>query len=184
MLHRSRLGVGLATLAALPLWPMSAQDAPLVGVRVDADRNRLLLEVPQARLGQDLLHQVVLATGGGQGALGLDRGQTGNEAVVRLERRGKRLVLLRDNWTVRALGASEASRRAAAEGFPTSVVAQFPIERDSAGLITADATGLFLSDAYGIRSGLGREDGAAYRLVDSGGTFSAGGASLVPGVAE
>lgn len=184
MLHRSRLGVGLATLAALPLWPMSAQDAPLVGVRVDADRNRLLLEVPQARLGQDLLHQVVLATGGGQGALGLDRGQTGNEAVVRLERRGKRLVLLRDNWTVRALGASEASRRAAAEGFPTSVVAQFPIERDSAGLITADATGLFLSDAYGIAEGIRRAQGGGARVDASRSWFDAARTKAFPRNAE
>lgn len=155
--------------SSVALWamlatPAVAQDAPLVGVRVDADRNKVLLEVPQGRLGQDLLHQVVLATGGGQGALGLDRGQTGNEAVVRLERRGKRLLLVRDQWTVRAVGASEASRRAAAEAFPTSVVAQFPIERDSGGVITADATALFLSDVYGIADGIRRAQGGNARV--------------------
>jgi hypothetical protein len=178
------LSVRLIALTAVSAVSLAAQEAPLVGVRVDADRNKLLLDVPVARLGQDLLHQVVLATGGGQGALGLDRGQTGNEAVVRLERRGKRLVLLRDNWSVRAVGASEASRRAAAEAFPTSVVAQFPIEKDSGGTIVADATTLFLSDVYGIADGIRRAQGGNARVDASRSWFDAARTKAFPRNAE
>ncbi|MEY2733705.1 MAG: hypothetical protein RL340_764, partial [Gemmatimonadota bacterium] len=137
----------LAAITLLVAAPLVAQDAPFIGVRVDADRNKVLLEVPAERLGQPFMHQMVLATGGGVPALGLDRGQVGDGTIVRLERRGKRLLLVTDNWAVRAPGASEASQRAAAEGFPTSVLAAFPIEAEANGAITVDATGLFLSDA-------------------------------------
>lgn len=144
--------------------PLAAQEAPLVGVRVDADRNRVLLELPAARLGQDLLLQSVLATGGGQGALGLDRGQTGLSVIVRFERRGKRILLVRDNWSVRATGADDAGRRAASEGFPTSVIAALPVEQETPDGVTADATAYFLSDTYGIADAIRRAQGGAARL--------------------
>lgn len=147
----------LTLLCAALLVPVSAaapQAASFIGVRVDADRNKLLLEVPAERLDKDFLHQSVLATGGGTG--GLDRGQTGGSAVVRFERRGKRLLLVRDNWSIRAIGADAAGQAAAAEGFPTSVVASFPIESEANGNLVVDATALFLSDTYGIAEGFRR----------------------------
>jgi hypothetical protein len=63
---------------------IGAQEAPFIGVRVDQDRNKILLEIPADRFGKDFLHQSVLATGAGVSALGLDRGQTGGSDVVRL----------------------------------------------------------------------------------------------------
>ena len=125
-----------------------------VGVRVDADRNKVLLEIPAERLNKDFLHQSTLATG--LGALGLDRGQLGSSVVVRFERRGKRVLLVRDNWSVRAPGAKPAEQRAAAEAFPTSVVASFPIESEANGTLIVDATSLFLSDSYGIAESIRR----------------------------
>ncbi|HEX4935672.1 MAG TPA: zinc-dependent metalloprotease [Gemmatimonadaceae bacterium] len=162
-----RLGVlaplACAVIATVPL-AVRAQDRPFIGVRVDQDRNKLLLDVAPDRIGKDFLHQTVLATGGGVGALGLDRGQTGGSVVVRLERRGKRLVLVRDNWSVRALGANEAGERAAREAFPTSVVASFPIEGEAAGTLTVDATSLFLADTYGIAESIRRVQGGNARV--------------------
>ena len=139
-----RLAVTIGTLAVVTIVSLSAapsrtsaqtsaQEAPFVGVRVDQDRNKVLLEIAPSRLGQDFLHQSVLATGAGVGALGLDRGQTGGSDIVRLERRGKRVVLVRDNWSARALGADAAGQRGATEGFATSVVASFPIESEANG---------------------------------------------------
>ncbi|MDX2182911.1 MAG: zinc-dependent metalloprotease [Gemmatimonadaceae bacterium] len=141
-----------------------AQSGGEIGVRVDADRNKVLLDVPVARLGVELLHQSVLATGGGMPALGLDRGQVGNSVVIKLERRGKRVVMLRDNWNVRAVGGTEAERRAAREAFPTSVLAAFPIEGDANGVLTVDATSFFLSDTYGIADGIRRSQGGNARV--------------------
>ncbi len=136
--------------------PSTTQDERFVGVRVDVDRNKVLLEIAPDRLGRDFLHQSVLATGAGTGQLGLDRGQTGGSAVVRFERQGRRVLLVRDNWGVRAQGGDAAAQRAAAESFPRSVIASFPIESEADGTLVVDATGFFLSDTYGIAESIRR----------------------------
>jgi len=132
----------------------SFQRDGFIGVRVDADRNKLLLEIPADRLNSDFLHQSTLATG--LGGLGLDRGQLGSSVVVHLERHGKRILMVRDNWSVRAPGAKPAEQRAASEAFATSVIATFPIESDANGVIVADATSFFLADTYGIAESIRR----------------------------
>lgn len=152
----------LGSVAGAP--SLHAQESPFLGVRVDADRNKVLLEIPAARLDVDFMHQSVLATGGGNPNLGLDRGQTGGSAVVRLSRRGKRILMLRDNANVRALSGSEAGRVAAEESFPQAVVASFPIETDANGVITVDATSFFMSDTYGIAESLRRAQGGNGRV--------------------
>ena len=150
--------------AAAPLVAQSA--APLLRVRIDETRNRALLEIPAAQMNRDLLHMVTLATGLGTG--GLDRGQTGPSGLVRFERRGARVLLVRDNWGVRAPAGDAANQRAASEAFPRSIVGSFPIEGtpDSTGTLTVDATSLFLADAYGVADGLRGPGagGAGYRV--------------------
>ncbi|MCA0374288.1 MAG: zinc-dependent metalloprotease [Gemmatimonadetes bacterium] len=143
-------------LAVVP--PLPAQDAPFLRVRVDEARNRALLEIPSGSLNRDFLHSVTLATGLGTGSL--DRGQTGPSGIVRLERRGNRILLVRDNWTARAPNGDAANQRAAREAFPRSVVGSLPIDGEANGTITADATSMFLTDAYGVADGL-RGQGAA-----------------------
>src|SRR5687767_7553559 len=115
--------LSILTLASIAPVDLAAQERPFIGVRYDADRNRVLLEIAPDRLDRDLLYQTVLATGGGVGALGLDRGQTGGSAVIRFERRGRRVLVRRDNVSVRAIGGDEAAQRAAREAFPYSVIA-------------------------------------------------------------
>ncbi len=142
-----RFGVG-ATAA-------TQEDPPFLRVRIDEARNRALLEIPNEQLDRDVLHQVTLATGlGVSNGPGLDRGQTGPNAVVRLERHGARVLLVRENWSVRAPGGNAANGQAAREAFPRSVVGSFPVESEIAGVLTVDATSLFLADAYGVADAL------------------------------
>ena len=162
---RLRFLVTFALVAALDpaLAQRPATAAPdFIGVRVDADRNKVLLEIPNDRLGKDLLHQSVLATG--FGSLGLDRGQVGGSVVVRFQRHGKRVLLVRDNWNVRAQGGDPAAQRAVAEGFATSVIGSFPIESEANGVMVADATTFFLSDTYGIAESVRRAQQGTPRL--------------------
>lgn len=165
---RSLLAVPLS--ACLLLCSVSAsataQDAPFLRVRVDEARNRTLLEIPTAQLNKDFLHNVTIATGLGNGSL--DRGSTGPSGIVRLERRGNRVLLVRDNWSVRAPAGDAANQKAAKDAFPRSIVGSFPIERDTNGVITADASTLFLADAYGVADGLrGAVAGAGAYRVDA-----------------
>ncbi len=147
--------------------------APLIGLRVDADRNKLLLEIPVAQLDKDLLHQSVLATGAGVNALGLDRGQTGDATIIRFERRGRRVLMVSDNWTSRAPAADAAGQRAAAEAFPRAVLASFAIESDTGGRLVVDATSFFLSDTYGVGESLRRSQQGSARVDASRSWFDA-----------
>lgn len=152
-----------ATVPVAIVSPRAQQDPEFLRVRVDEARNRLMLEVPAAQVGRDFLYTNTLATGLGTGSL--DRGQTGANFIVRLERRGNRLLMVRDNWSVRALGADAAGERAAKDAFPRSVSASFTIESEANGVITVDATSFFLSDVYGVANGLrGGQGGGTYRV--------------------
>jgi len=164
MRRNDLLAITLLAALAISVGAPRVGLAQFIGVRVDADRNKVLLEIAPGRLNRDLLHQSVLATGFGANALGLDRGQTGGSALVRLERQGKRVLLLRDNWSVRAQGADAAGQRAAAEAYPRSVIASFPIESETNGVLLVDATGLFLTDTYGIGESLRRAQQGSARV--------------------
>jgi hypothetical protein len=155
-LTRAALAV-LPVLLLVPAHAFAQQGDGFLPVRVDAERNRLLLEIPDDRMGQDFLYLNTLATGLGGGPPRLDRGQVGSEAVVRLERRGNRVLMVRDNWNVRALEADAAGERAAREAFPTSVVAVFPVDTTAsreAGRTVVDASSFFFSDVFGVANGL------------------------------
>ncbi len=165
--HTRHALVALAVALAAVSQQSSAQsgDAAFLRVRVDEARNRAILEIPSGQVGKDFLHQVTLTTGlGVAGGPGLDRGQTGSNAVVRLERRGNRMLLMRDNYAVRAPAGDAANQRAATDAFPRSVVASFTIDTERDGVITVDASSLFLADAYGVADALRGGQGGAYRV--------------------
>ena len=144
-----RVAATVFTLQALAPLALAAQgDTPFLRVRVDDARNRALLEIPAGQLNRDFLHQVSLSTGLGNGAL--DRAQSGPDGVVRFERRGNRVLMVRDNFGVRAPRGDAANQRAATDAYPRSIVGSLPIEKDTAGVLTVDATSLFLADAYGV----------------------------------
>ncbi|CAN5645309.1 zinc-dependent metalloprotease [soil metagenome] len=140
-------------------------DTGFLPVRIDHDGNRVYLRIPEGRLGEDFLHTITLATGLGSSNTLLDRGQTGSAAVVRLERRGNRVHMVRDNLSIRAIGADEAGVRAAREGFPTSVIASFPIESEEGDGIEVDATSFFMADVWGVADRL-RGGGQGTSRVD------------------
>lgn len=143
--------------------PSPAQAPEFLRPRVDEARNKLLLEIPVAQLGRQFLYQNTLATGLGTGSL--DRGQTGTSFVGRLERRGNRVLLVRDNLYARALSGDAANQRAASDAFPRSVSASFPVEGEANGVLTVDATSFFLSDVYGVAGSLrGGQGGGTYRV--------------------
>ncbi|TVP76803.1 MAG: DUF5117 domain-containing protein [Gemmatimonadales bacterium] len=149
-----RLLVALAVLLVPALGTgapeAQAQEAPFLPLVVDQDENQVLMEIPADRMDQDFLYMNTLATGLGQTSPLLDRGQVGMQAVVRLERRGQRVLMVRDNWGVRAPGTDPLQEQAVAESFPRSVVASFPIREEEGGQLVVDATSFFYSDVFGV----------------------------------
>src|SRR5437763_2741563 len=90
----------------------------------DEKTGKLLFEV--SRLDQDFLYLYSLATGLGSNARGLDRGTTGDDGVVRFQRFGPKLFLVRRNLDYRA-SRDTVEERTVEESFANSVLASFPI---------------------------------------------------------
>jgi hypothetical protein len=137
-----------ARSAAAPAAARAADTAEhLLPVRYDAATGRALLSV---RPGEDLLYLNTLAGGLGTTSPLLDRGQVGDQAIVRFERHGGRVLLIRQNTTHRALSGDAALRRSVEESFPRSVIAAFPVQRQEGERLVVDATDFLLSDVYDV----------------------------------
>jgi hypothetical protein len=167
MTSLSRGGVLLAALLAVACAPLTGSPATpesrdaigertarmethdgFIPLHYDAGTGKVFLTVEPT--GEDFLYLNTLATGLGTTGPLLDRGQVGTEAVVRFERRGARMLLVRQNTGFRAEGGHEALQRSVEESFPTSIIASFPIETSAGGRHLVDATDFFLSDAFDV----------------------------------
>jgi len=67
----------------------------------DQDTDKVYLEID--KLEQEFLYVRSLSEGLGSNDIGLDRGQLGNEAVVKFRRAGNKILLIQPNQTYRAL---------------------------------------------------------------------------------
>lgn len=120
----------------------------MLPVHYEEDTGRALLEVRE--LDEPLIYSNNLAAGLGTSGPLLDRGQMGNETLVRLQRRGDRVLLVDENTDHRAQTDDPHLQRSVDESFPSSVLAAFEIEEERDGALVVDATEFFLSDVFGI----------------------------------
>jgi hypothetical protein len=127
----------------------------------DARTGKLLLEVQ--RLDQDFLYLSTLATGLGSNDLGLDRGTTGADALVRFERFGPRVLLVQQNMRYRAT-ADSLQAHSVEESFATSTLAGMPIVAEEGGRLLVDATDFALQDVMNVSSTIQRQKQGTYRL--------------------
>ena len=127
----------------------------------DERTGKLLLEVQ--RLDQDFLYLSTLATGLGSDALGLDRGTTGDDAVVRFERFGPRVLLVSRNLRFRGT-ADSLQAHAVEESFATSTLAAMPIVAEEGGRLLVDATDFALQDAMNVTATIQRQKQGTYRV--------------------
>ncbi len=131
-------------------------------VHLDPETGKVFLEVE--RLDRDFLYLTTLGTGlGSARAFALDRGAAESQGVVRFERHGPRIFLVRQNAEVTASGTPVELERAR-ESFPVSVLASLPIVARSGGRFLVDATDLVLSDVWGVQGSLRRYDQGTVRL--------------------
>lgn len=123
---------------------------PLYWDRADGT---LWLEIP--RFNSDFLYVTGLAAGLGSNDIGLDRGQTGDTAVVYFERTGNKVFLVRRNEDFRSTSANAAERRSVEDSFAKSIIAGFPVAAESDGRVLVNATAFFVRDGYGAAGAMG-----------------------------
>ena len=126
----------------------------------DGRNGRLYLEIPQ--LNVDMLYFDSLPYGIGSSDLGLDRGQVSPAKLVRFERIGPRILLVRPNEYFRSSAREPAEQLAVRQSFPESILGSFAVAAENtagggAGAVLVDATDFFVRDVHGVAEALGKQ---------------------------
>ncbi len=114
--------------------------------------DKILLEV--SNLNSEFLYVHSLTTGVGSNDIGLDRGQIGNEAVVKFIKAGNKLLLIQPNLNYRAITNNALEKKSVEEAFATSVLYAFEIKEENNQTYTIDLTPFLMEDAHGVSSTL------------------------------
>ena len=103
-----------------------------------------------------------MATGVGSNDIGLDRGQLGQERLVKFKRAGNKLLLVQPNLSYRAITDNELEKKSIKQAFAESVLYGFKIIENNNGIYKIDLTPFLLQDAHDVTSQLKGE--GAYKL--------------------
>ena len=128
----------------------------------DESKDKITLEVD--KLGTEFLYVNSLATGVGSNDIGLDRGQLGNERVVKFIKAGNKLLLVQPNQNFRANTSNELERKSIEQAFAKSVLFGFKIESQSNGIYKINLTPFLMQDAHGVANRLKRGKEGNYAI--------------------
>lgn len=124
--------------------------------------DEIYLEVKD--LEKEFLYVQSLATGVGSNDIGLDRGQLGNEAVVKFIKAGNKLLLVQPNLKYRAVTENALERRSVEEAFARSVLYGFEIKEEKNGGYIIDLTPFLLEDAHGVGARLEQGNHGSFKF--------------------
>lgn len=134
-----------------------------IPVYVDARSGKLLLELPGDSTRALLL--ISQATGLGSNPIGIDRGASADDHVVRFDREGDRVLVVLENWRYRSSATSADHRRTITEAFPASTIAAMPILADEQGRLLVDATDFVLRDWTDVSGTMARSQQGTYVMA-------------------
>lgn len=131
----------------------------------DETQDKILLEVEE--LNTPFLYVNSLSSGVGSNDLGLDRGQLGQERLVKFIKAGPKLLLIQPNQDYRALTNNILERQSIEQAFAKSVLFGFKIiETTTTGYII-DLTEFLMQDAHGVGSRLQAMNEGSYSVDKS-----------------
>jgi Met-zincin/Domain of unknown function (DUF5117) len=130
---------------------------------LDAKQGRLYAELPREPLRA--LFWVSLATGFGSNPVGLDRGASGADQVVRFDRDGDRVQMVFENTTFRTSLTDAAHRRSVEESFPSSTVAALPVLAEEGNRVLVDLTEVAYRDWNDVAGTMSRMNQGSYSIA-------------------
>ena len=128
----------------------------------DDKNGKILLEIE--KLDQEFLYVNSLAAGVGSNDIGLDRGQLGDNRVVRFTRSGNKILLIQANYDYRAVSENTAEKNSVREAFAESVLFGFEIIVETGDKILIDLTPFLMQDAHGVSNTLARNGEGSFKL--------------------
>jgi Met-zincin/Domain of unknown function (DUF5117)/Domain of unknown function (DUF5118) len=124
----------------------------------------IYLEVPKDKLEKEFLYVHSLRTGLGSNDIGMDRGQLGDQAVVKFVKSGNKLLLFQPNLRYRANTMNALEKKSISEAFATSVLYGFGVKDTVGNNYVIDLTPFLLEDAHGVAKRLKEGKQGAYKL--------------------
>ena len=149
---------------AIPLFLFSQKQAGFIDFTWQDSTGKVMLHIPESFIDSEFLYVNSLAAGVGSNDIGLDRGQLGDERVVRFYRSGNKMLLIEDNLTYRAVSDNKKEVAAVEEAFAKSVLFGFEIVDQADGGYNLDATPFLIRDAHGVSKRLKQRKEGAYEL--------------------
>jgi hypothetical protein len=134
-----------------------------VPLYIDPRQGRLYAELPREPLRA--LFWVSLATGFGSNPVGLDRGASGADQVVRFDRDGDRVQMVFENTAFRTSLDDAAHRRSIEESFPSSTVAALPVLAEEGSRVLVDLTEIAYRDWNEVAGTMGRLNQGSYSVA-------------------
>jgi len=128
----------------------------------DEKGGNLFLEIE--RVGEEFLFYTSLAAGLGSNDVGLDRGQVGQERLVRFDRAGPKVLLVERNLKFRAISSDAAERRAVTDAFAESTHWGFTVAAEDGPRVLLDLTPFVLRDGHGAAAELRESRQGNYRV--------------------
>ncbi|CAM4294503.1 zinc-dependent metalloprotease [Gillisia hiemivivida] len=127
--------------------------------------DKIFLEVKD--LDTEFLYVHSLTTGIGSNDVGLDRGQLGNEAVVKFIKAGNKLLLIQPNLRYIAITENALEKKSVEEAFATSVLYGFEIKEKKGNTYIIDFTPFLMEDAHGVSDRLKSGNHGSFSLNKS-----------------
>jgi hypothetical protein len=135
----------------------------------EAKAGKIWLEIGKWDI--EFLYVNSLPAGVGSNDIGLDRGQLGNERIVKFQRVGPKVLMIQPNYGFRAISDNPDERRAVQEAFAQSVLWGFEVAAEENDRVLVDASEFYLRDAHEVIGTLKRTNQGAYKLDNSRSAF-------------
>ncbi|MCF8413510.1 MAG: zinc-dependent metalloprotease [Melioribacteraceae bacterium] len=126
---------------------------------------KIYLEVD--KLDYEFLYVNSLPNGIGSNDIGLDRGQLGNQRIVKFEKHGSKLLLIEPNYTYRASSENPSERKAVEQSFAKSVIWGFEILQTKDNKFVIDFTDFLMHDGKNVSGVLKRSNQGNYSVDKS-----------------
>lgn len=129
------------------------------------EKDEIYLEVD--KLESEFLYVHALTSGLGSNDIGLDRGQLGNEAIVKFQKAGNKLLLVQPNQRYRAETDNALEKRSVEQAFAKSVIYGFEIKEEKDSVYIIDFTPFLMEDAHDVAGRLKKGEYGTYKLDKS-----------------
>lgn len=135
----------------------------------DEKQDKIFLVID--KFDTEFLYVNSLPAGIGSNDIGLDRGQLGDDRIVKFERRGPKILMVQPNYRYRAITDNTDERISVEQAFAQSVLWGFTLTAEESGKVLVDATDFYLQDMHSVIGALRNQQQGNYSLDKSRSAF-------------